>query len=108
MQPKDIASLVSVGAPTISPDAGTAVIATSAPDLDNDEYRGQLWSVALDGSAPPRQLTHGDKDTAPRFSPDGKWLAFLRTQPKGKPQLYVLPTDGPSTAASTRLTPPRA
>jgi dipeptidyl aminopeptidase/acylaminoacyl peptidase len=34
--------------------------------------------VPADGSAPPRQLTLGaTRDTAPRWSPDGRWLAFL-------------------------------
>ena len=43
-----------------------------------DGYREALWSVATDGSAPPRQLTIGHKhDTQPRFSPDGRTLAFL-------------------------------
>jgi dipeptidyl aminopeptidase/acylaminoacyl peptidase len=95
VKPTDIAHLISLGAPTVAPDGRTAVVATSAPDLDENEYRGQLWSIALDGSAQgahARKLTHGDHDTAPRYSPDGAWLAFLRTAPKGKPQLHVLPT----------------
>jgi dipeptidyl aminopeptidase/acylaminoacyl peptidase len=103
VKPSDIAHLISLGAPAISPDGRTAVVATSAPDLDADEYHGHLWAVALDGSTPPRALTHGDHDTAPRYSPDGKWLAFLRTEPKGKPQLHVLPTDGGDARALTDL-----
>jgi dipeptidyl aminopeptidase/acylaminoacyl peptidase len=99
----DIAHLISLGTPTITPDGRGAVVATSAPDLDENEYRGQLWSVALDGSTPPRQLTHGEHDTAPQYSPDGTWLAFLRAEPKGKPQLYLLPTDGGDAHALTDL-----
>jgi dipeptidyl aminopeptidase/acylaminoacyl peptidase len=103
VKPTDIASLISVGAPTVSPDGRTAVVATSRPDLEQDEYRGQLWAVALDGSAPPRQLTRGTRDAAPQFSPDGQWIAFLRTEPKGRPQLHVLPTDGGEARALTDL-----
>jgi dipeptidyl aminopeptidase/acylaminoacyl peptidase len=103
VKPADIAHLVAVGPPTLAPDRRTAVVATSAPNVDEDEYRGQLWSVTLDGSAPPRQISHGVRDGAPRFSPNGKWLAFLRTEPKGKPQLFVLPTDGGDAHALTSL-----
>jgi dipeptidyl aminopeptidase/acylaminoacyl peptidase len=103
VKPSDIAHLISLGVPTISPDARTAVVATSAPDLDEDEYRGQLWTIALDASTRPRQLTQGDHDTSPRYSPDGKWLAFLRAAPKGKPQVHVLPTDGGEARSLTDL-----
>jgi dipeptidyl aminopeptidase/acylaminoacyl peptidase len=103
VQPTDIAHLINVGSPTVSPDGRFAVIATSRPDLEEDEYRGRLWIVALDGSSPPRQLTHGVRDSAPRYSPDGRWLAFLRAEPKGKPQLHVLPTGGGDARALTEL-----
>lgn len=103
MKPTDIAQLTTLDAPTVSPDGRTAVVAVTRPDLDEDEYRSQLWSVALGGSPAPRQLTHGTRDTAPRFSPDGCWLAFLRTEPEGKPQLHVLATAGGDARALTDL-----
>ena len=48
------------------------------------------------GSGRPRRLTHGAwSDTAPRFSPDGRSLAFLSDREKaGVSQLLVLPLDG--------------
>ena len=94
MKPADIAHLVTLGAPSIAPDARTAVVATSRPDLDENEYRSHLWLVDLTGADEPRQLTYGRHDAAPRFSPDGRWIAFLRAEPEGKPQLHVLPTAG--------------
>ena len=94
MQPTDLARLITLGSPTLSPDGRTAVVAVVRPDIDEDEYRTQLWTIATDGSAEPRRLTHGTNDSAPRYSPDGRWIAFLRAEPEGKPQLHVLASDG--------------
>lgn len=93
MRPDDLALLRTPGIPTLSPDGATAVVAVTRLDLAENEYRSVLWQVATDGSTPPRQLTQGTKDSEPRFSPDGRWLAFLRAG-EGKPQLHVLPTGG--------------
>ncbi len=98
MKPADIAFLHVLGKPSVTPDGGFAVVAVTRPDLEADEYRGQLWIVPTDGSAPPRPFTTGWRDSAPAYSPDGAWLAFLRaTGGEGsgsKPQLYVMPTGG--------------
>jgi dipeptidyl aminopeptidase/acylaminoacyl peptidase len=67
----------------------------SRPDLATDAYTAQLWLVPTDGSRPAEQLTQGWHDSAPRFSPDGRRLAFLRRADKSaKPQLWVLPVTG--------------
>ena len=43
-----------------------------------DGYRSSLWIAAADGSSAARQLTVGSKnDSTPRWSPDGRTLAFL-------------------------------
>ncbi|MPZ72030.1 MAG: prolyl oligopeptidase family serine peptidase [Nitriliruptorales bacterium] len=94
MQITDLTRIRQLSDPTLTPDGKQAAVAVTRIDLDEDDYRGDLWIVATDGSTPPRQLTHGPKDSQPRFSPDGKWLAFLRAAKDGKPQLHVLPTAG--------------
>ncbi|PZS30616.1 MAG: peptidase S9 [Pseudonocardiales bacterium] len=103
MKPTDITHLITLGAPTLSPDGTTAVVAARHPDLEENEYRSQLWTVAVDKSSPPRRLTHSKQDSAPRFSPDGQWLAFLRAEPKGKAQVHLLPADGGDAQALTEL-----
>jgi len=94
MLPADLAHLRIPGVPTLSPDGAVAVVAVTRLDLDENEYRSQLWRVPTDGETPPRKLTHGTKDSEPRISPDGRWLAFLRTAEGGKPQLHVMAMDG--------------
>jgi dipeptidyl aminopeptidase/acylaminoacyl peptidase len=101
MLPTDLALLRVPGTPTVSPDGRIAVVAVEWPDIEADEYRSQLWAVPTDGSAPARPLTSGQRDTHPAFSPDGRWLAFLGTEPGGRPQLRVLPAAG---GAPRRLT----
>jgi dipeptidyl aminopeptidase/acylaminoacyl peptidase len=100
MKPADLALLRIPGVPTLEPGGRRAVVAVARPDLVADEYRSRLWLVDTTGEVPPRPLTHSIRDSAPRWSPDGRWLAFLRVAskeaagPTGKPQLYVLPLDG--------------
>ncbi len=101
MRPDDLAHLRTPGPATVSPDGRMAVVAVTRPDLEADEYRARMWAVPTDGSARPRPLTQGARDSAPAFSPDGRWLAFLRAEPGGRPQVTVLPTAG---GAPRRLT----
>src|SRR4051794_40095401 len=101
MLPNDLALLRTPGVPTVSPDGRIAVVAVSRPDLEADEYRSQLWAVPTDASAPARPLTSGHRDSAPAFSPDGRWLAYLSAEPGARPQVWLLPTAG---GAPRRLT----
>src|SRR5207244_1818075 len=63
-------------------------------------YRTAIWVAPLDGFSEPRQFTSGERnDGSPRWSPDGRWLAFVSNrdgedEKKAKGQLYVLPADG--------------
>ena len=94
MIPADLSLLRAPGAPSLSPDGTFAVVARTAPDLEADEYTGQLWRVSVDGSTAPVRLTRGHRDTDPQVSPDGRWVAFLRAEPKGRPQVHVVEAAG--------------
>jgi dipeptidyl aminopeptidase/acylaminoacyl peptidase len=96
VKPSDLALLRLVGAPTIAPDGRHVVAAVTRMDMEADDYRGELWLAGTDESArAPRKLTEGPRDRSPRYSPDGRWLAFLRSDPADDPaQLYVRPVDG--------------
>lgn len=93
MRARDIEALISVGRPTIAPDGSFAVFASSRPDLAANRAVGQLWRVDLpDGT--PRRLSRGVADTAPRLSPEGERLAFLRGDAKGRTQVFVVAAGG--------------
>jgi len=94
MLPADLALLRTPSAPSLSPDGRQVVAAVGRIDLEANVYRGDLWVTPTDGSAPPRRFTAGKRDGRPRFSPDGRWIAFLRASDEDKPQLHVMPSDG--------------
>lgn len=101
MRPEDLALLRTPGTPAVAPDGRVAVVAVTRLDLQADAARSQLWAVPTDASAPARPLTSGGRDTAPAFSPDGRWLAYLGAAGDEPPQVHVLPTVG---GAARRLT----
>jgi dipeptidyl aminopeptidase/acylaminoacyl peptidase len=94
MLPSDLAHLRTPSAPTLTPDGRLLAVAVGRIDLEADRYRSDLWLLPTDGSAPPRRFTSGRRDLRPRFSPDGRWLAFLRAPDDDRPQLHVMATDG--------------
>jgi len=82
-----------VASPQISPDGRHAAYVLVTANAKHDGYETSLWLVGTDGASTPRRLTAGPKDGAPRWSPDGTTLAFLRPK-DGHSQLYLLPLTG--------------
>ncbi len=98
---EDLLALKWVSDPQLSPDGTRVVFVQTVIDREADVYRSHLWLVALDGE--PHQFTTGEqRDSLPRWSPDGRWIAFLtdrgagKSEPGGKrpKQLYVIPVGG--------------
>jgi eukaryotic-like serine/threonine-protein kinase len=57
--------------------------------------RGDIWLVPRRGEGEPRPLeTTRFTETAPAFSPDGRWLAYLSDE-SGRFEVYVRPFPGP-------------
>src|SRR3954453_15345590 len=100
MKPEDVYALTSVVDPRLSPDGRSVAYTVSRVDEEANAYRTAIWVAPLDGSAAPRQFTSGERhDGSPRWSPDGRWLAFVSNrdaedEKKAKGQLYVLAADG--------------
>lgn len=93
MKPNTLNLLNSVSAPSLHPDARRCVVSVTRPDYDADAYVGQLWEVPLDGGT-ARRLTRGFLDTAPKYSPDGTAVAFMRAAQGDKPQIFVTDSRG--------------
>ncbi len=95
---EDIVLLRSVTDVELSPDgAWIAHVLRVPPPLDQPgRSHNQIWLVDAAGRDAPRRLTPEDRSSwSPRWSPDGKQLAFLSKRPgDAHTQLYVMPVDG--------------
>jgi len=56
-------------------------------------FQGDLWSASETGSDIKRLTAHKSREILPRFSPDGKWVAFSSNR-FGNYDVYVMPSDG--------------
>mgnify|MGYP000844884027 FL=1 len=101
----DLYHLQIVSDPQISPDGQHVVFCVQTVDEASEKKYNHLWLVAVDGSQPARQITFGSqRDSHPRWSPDGRSIAFLSNRADEKQvQIYRLPRDGGEAQPLTKL-----
>src|SRR5215207_9487843 len=99
----DLMKFTWIADPQISPDGGTVVFVQVRVNEKDNKYESSLYTVIAAGGSAPVRVTAGTRDTAPRWSPDGKWIAFIRPNDKDTPQVYVLPLRGGEARAVTDL-----
>src|SRR5579884_2793269 len=93
IQPTDLLELATASDVQLSPDGRLVAYVRTEIDADADAYRSAIWVVPASGGTPV-PFTRGPRDWSPRWSPDGRWLAFLSDRDGGHAQLYVLPMAG--------------
>ena len=110
-RPDDLYRLSVPFDPRLSPDGRLVAFNVKRTAVGRDGYRYAIWLASTDGSTPARQVTIGSRaDRRPRFSPDGRTLAFISDRrllveeepdrPKEAKdrldcdQLFLLPLDG--------------
>lgn len=98
----DLAKVKRISDPQVSPDGKWIAYQVGVVDLGANKINRHIWVVSSEGGE-PRQLTQDDgSDSRPRWSPDGKSLAFVSTR-GGKSQLWILPLDGGEARKLTSL-----
>ncbi|UCC71981.1 MAG: S9 family peptidase [Gemmatimonadota bacterium] len=91
----DLINVPSLGDPQLSPDGEQLLYVLRKADWEQNRTVGHIWRVAVDGSN-AIQLTYGeDGESSPRWSPDGRFIAFLaeRGDDEGD-QIYLLDVAG--------------
>src|SRR5260221_6929966 len=99
----DLYKFTWIADPEISPDGSTVAFVEVTVNEKDNKYESSLYSVPAAGGAPPVRITGGTRDTTPRWSPDGLWLAFVRPGEKDTPQIFLLPMRGGEARARTDL-----
>ncbi|MEN9934473.1 MAG: hypothetical protein RLZZ387_1052 [Chloroflexota bacterium] len=89
--------------PRVSPDGSVAAFVRVEVDEPANRYRRTIWLVPLDGGQPRRFTAGARSDAQPRWSPDGRRLAFVSDRDGDKPQLYVIARDGGEARRITSL-----
>ena len=101
---EDLYRVKNVGDLALSPDGRMLAFTVTTSDLPHAKRTSNIWVMDVDGKN-AHALTQGSGDSTPRFSPDGKQLAFLRDS-----NLYLLPLAGGEakqlTAVSTGVSDP--
>ena len=92
--PEDYFLFEFISDPQIAPDGKLVAFVVTKVDRAQNRRNSAIWMMATDGSRTPWQFTTAPQSsTSPRWSPDGKSLAFLSSRPESTP--------GPAPAAGT-------
>lgn len=106
---EDLYEIKFLSRPRISPDGQRVAYVVNEIDASKHAYRSAIWMTPTTGGEARRLTAQPNNATDPSWSPDGRWLAFVseregeagrkaseeqRKLGKGKPQIWLLPTDG--------------
>ena len=98
---EDLWKLERPSQPTLSPDGAQACVCVTSYDMEDNRSRASLWLLSAFGGEPRRLTSAGEKDAEPRWSPDGRWIAFVakrigpgEEKPDEESQVYVIAPDG--------------
>ena len=88
----DIINLPQVSDPQLSPDGRQIVFVESVANWKADKRIGHVWRVNADGSGLAQMTSGTDGENSPRWSPDGKTIAFIAkrgAEPDAVAQIFL-------------------
>ena len=98
----DVFDLEWVSDPQVSPDGNSVVYVRRSNDIMSDRTRSQLWRIDADGQHHRPLLSSPENAASPRWSPDGKQLAFVSSS-TGSSQIHLRWMDNGDVAVVTHL-----
>ena len=97
----DLIAMHRIAEAELSPDGKWVAYTAATPDMDANRNATNLWMAPVAGGD-AIQLTRTGKDSSPKWSPDGKTIAFLSAR-SGDSQVYVLSMDGGEAHPVTKI-----
>lgn len=89
----DLVAIKRLSEAQVSPDGSRVVYTVGEVDKNANRTKRSIWIVPASGGAAQPFITSDKNDFAPRWSADGKQIAFLSTR-AGAPQIFVAQADG--------------
>ena len=86
----DFLQLKSVRDPQMSPDGQWVAYVVGTTNRKEDKHEQRIWMVPAPGGEAIALTAEGNSSSHPRWSPDGKFLAFLSARNEGKSQVWLL------------------
>ena len=90
----DLFRIQEVADPQLTPDAQWVAYTVKTLNLKEDKVETRIWMAPLAGGDAVPLTSAGVSSTHPRWSPDGKSLAFLSARNEGKTQVWLLSRSG--------------
>ena len=98
----DVLNVGRISDPQLSPDGAQILYVLGRSDWKANKRITHIWRVQADGSGTVQMTDGAEGETSPRWSPDGKTIAFIAKRGDEANEIYLMPADGGEGRALTK------